>query len=419
MKCPKCSYLGFETGDRCKNCGYDFSLLATADPMANDDALTLRSPLDDTPSSEIWLSQLDATLQPERPALDADHAADDFFDLSFTPQQVTPAVEPAALEGLELDDALFETAVPAPVAHDSITPEAPREEPSAETRPAPEALAETATAIDIDDLAGIEEAVAAVPDVPPPPPAPRVTLHAVPQRAAAEAAALPLFTPAGEAEDEDDVPLVTLPVAPRAPLAVRRTPDTPRLRAVPRPLPRPEPEPALAFVEEEVDPDLHPGEAPSVDEGRSRSRVWSGPASNGEPGSAGRRLAAAGIDHALLTSVDLAVAYFTLRIAALDMADWNTLPLAPLVAFLVLLKFAYFTAFTAIGGQTIGKMAMHIRVVTDDDATVAGGQAARRALVGLVSVLTGGLAYLPALFGQRRALHDRATHTRVVGLESA
>src|SRR5689334_25010659 len=27
MKCPKCSYLGFETGDRCKNCGYDFSLM--------------------------------------------------------------------------------------------------------------------------------------------------------------------------------------------------------------------------------------------------------------------------------------------------------------------------------------------------------------------------------------------------------
>ena len=26
MKCPKCDYLGFETGDRCKNCGYDFSL---------------------------------------------------------------------------------------------------------------------------------------------------------------------------------------------------------------------------------------------------------------------------------------------------------------------------------------------------------------------------------------------------------
>src|SRR6185295_17185089 len=30
MKCPKCNYLGFETGDRCKNCGYDFSLMAAA-----------------------------------------------------------------------------------------------------------------------------------------------------------------------------------------------------------------------------------------------------------------------------------------------------------------------------------------------------------------------------------------------------
>lgn len=26
MKCSKCGYLGFETGDRCRNCGYDFSL---------------------------------------------------------------------------------------------------------------------------------------------------------------------------------------------------------------------------------------------------------------------------------------------------------------------------------------------------------------------------------------------------------
>ena len=28
MKCPKCAYLGFETVDRCRNCGYDFSLAA-------------------------------------------------------------------------------------------------------------------------------------------------------------------------------------------------------------------------------------------------------------------------------------------------------------------------------------------------------------------------------------------------------
>ena len=31
MKCPKCGYLGFETSDRCRNCGYDFSLSTTTD----------------------------------------------------------------------------------------------------------------------------------------------------------------------------------------------------------------------------------------------------------------------------------------------------------------------------------------------------------------------------------------------------
>src|SRR5262245_35859916 len=30
MKCPKCGYLGFEQVDRCRNCGYDFSLAPAA-----------------------------------------------------------------------------------------------------------------------------------------------------------------------------------------------------------------------------------------------------------------------------------------------------------------------------------------------------------------------------------------------------
>lgn len=32
MKCPKCGYLGFETTDRCRNCGYDFSLATPVPP---------------------------------------------------------------------------------------------------------------------------------------------------------------------------------------------------------------------------------------------------------------------------------------------------------------------------------------------------------------------------------------------------
>lgn len=35
MKCPKCSYLSFEAGERCRNCGYDFSM---ATPQADDPA---------------------------------------------------------------------------------------------------------------------------------------------------------------------------------------------------------------------------------------------------------------------------------------------------------------------------------------------------------------------------------------------
>ena len=32
MKCPKCGYLGFDSVDRCRNCGYDFSLVPVQPP---------------------------------------------------------------------------------------------------------------------------------------------------------------------------------------------------------------------------------------------------------------------------------------------------------------------------------------------------------------------------------------------------
>jgi uncharacterized RDD family membrane protein YckC len=34
MKCPKCGYLGFETSERCRNCGYDFSLAVDVSPAS-------------------------------------------------------------------------------------------------------------------------------------------------------------------------------------------------------------------------------------------------------------------------------------------------------------------------------------------------------------------------------------------------
>ena len=43
MKCPKCGYLGFEQVDRCRNCGYEFSL----SPQPPAPELSLKEPIDE------------------------------------------------------------------------------------------------------------------------------------------------------------------------------------------------------------------------------------------------------------------------------------------------------------------------------------------------------------------------------------
>ena len=92
MKCPKCGYLGFETTERCRHCGYDFSLSSQLDEGAAH-ALPLRS------SGEI-----------EAPLAD--------FDLSGLNTDIVR--EPAT--GLDLDRIVGHTetaaAVPTPPAED-------------------------------------------------------------------------------------------------------------------------------------------------------------------------------------------------------------------------------------------------------------------------------------------------------------
>jgi uncharacterized RDD family membrane protein YckC len=229
------------------------------------------------------------------------------------------------------------------------------------------------------------------------------------------ASPLPLFTRGGEDQDE---PLVKLPPAPRAPLSVRKTPDSPRGRPAPRP-PRDVPaEPVLQFVEEgapEFDLRLRDDVPEPVAPAAGRA-----PAGRAATTTPGRRIVAALIDHLLLFAIDATVIYFTLRMASLPAAEWRLIPAPPLVAFLLLLKFAYFFAFTAVGGQTIGKMALQIRVVGDDNGAVDGARALRRTLAGAACAATFGLGFVPALVGpERRALHDRIARTRVIGLRSA
>jgi uncharacterized RDD family membrane protein YckC len=334
VKCPKCHYLGFETGDRCKNCGYDFSLMDDPDPSIEPDLdieLAFRDSDDTLPASVQWDDQFEH--------MDADTLAD------------------AA------------------------------------------ALAESPTTREIAD--------------PDPEPQPEPPLMRAGRKVRSFGAAS-LFDPGDE-------PLIKVPAAPRAPLAVRRTPETPRLRAVPRTVPKPsrpiESSPVLDFVAEPVP--LVEAESSADVRARTVSRLAARTVPALVSGS-GARLGAAAIDHLLLGAIDLAVVYFTLRMTGLSMDGLSRLPPVPLVAFLLLVKIAYFAAFTAVGGQTIGKMAMRLRVVTADNETVDGALAVKRTLAGVASAVTLGAGFLPALFGsERRALHDRLTHTRVVALPSA
>lgn len=321
MKCPKCDYLGFETGDTCKNCGYDFSLIGDTDSNPIEIDLDLRS-VDSDPA-----------MVPDWPVLQIDSELND-----FAPQ---PDLEPL----------------------DSV-----RDRP---------------------------------------------------------VAALPLFSPTFG--DDDDEPLIKLPAAPRPPLAVRRTPDTPRLRVVPKPSSTPlsktvraaEAAPALAFDEDEEESQAEAEPPVPVDPPRQVSRVWADPQQKvaGAISPPGTRVAAAAIDHLLLGGVDVVVIYLTTRIAALTMGEWTALPPAPMLSFLVMLKLSYFAAFTAVGGQTIGKMALRLRVVAADRTPVDGPMAVKRACAGAVSALTLGLGYVPAFFDtERRTLHDRLAGTLVVAL---
>jgi uncharacterized RDD family membrane protein YckC len=64
MKCPKCGYLGFEHVERCRNCGYDFSL----SPPLNLPDLPIRreEPDDGQPLDDLALADAGSFTLPER-----------------------------------------------------------------------------------------------------------------------------------------------------------------------------------------------------------------------------------------------------------------------------------------------------------------------------------------------------------------
>lgn len=211
-------------------------------------------------------------------------------------------------------------------------------------------------------------------------------------------------------DDQPAGPLVDLPLATvtpsdlfadspppaRPPLAVRRASERPRSRPTTQVLRRP----ATSLLD-----------VPVTNDDVVTDAIDPGPPG---PASLPARLAAGLLDIGLLGGIALVVVYLTVRLAGLTMAELDMVPPLPLAAFLVGLAAAYLAAFTACGGQTLGKMALGVRVVADDGA-VPPGAAALRAITALAGAALGGLGFLPAIFDRdHRGLHDRLAGTRVV-----
>ncbi len=87
-----------------------------------------------------------------------------------------------------------------------------------------------------------------------------------------------------------------------------------------------------------------------------------------------------------------------------------------IMALVAAVWFVYEGLMLSSRGQTLGKMAVGIKVVTPEGRDISGGQAWGRALVRQVFFeYFAFLNYLPALFTkQKTAIHDMAAKTRVV-----
>jgi len=297
VKCPKCGYLGFDSSERCKNCGYDFSLI---EPPGAGSARHTRTPV----------SLRDASLRDPHLARGARYR------------------NSSAASSVEGADRLL-------AGHAEGTP--------------------------LD---------------------------------------LPLFG--------DDASMAFLP-PPRPPLAVRRSTPTPT-RMRPRSS-TPAPEALTLNLGEPATGE--PGPAARLEPGERTDA--SSPGREAEAAATpGRRVTAAAIDLGLIGLVDLVVLHFTLLLCGLTMNDIHVLPVMPMLAFFLVLNGGYLVLFTGTLGQTLGKMAAQIEVVSDRRGGMDLRRATLRAGAMLLSLLPAGLGWVAALVGDHRGLHDRLVGTRVV-----
>ena len=88
MKCPKCNYLGFERVDRCRNCGYDFSL-AQAYELPELPELTMRQEREEPQGLDDY-ALVDAAAAPKSDSMRAE------FGVGFGRMGAGPAAAAAS-----------------------------------------------------------------------------------------------------------------------------------------------------------------------------------------------------------------------------------------------------------------------------------------------------------------------------------
>lgn len=85
--------------------------------------------------------------------------------------------------------------------------------------------------------------------------------------------------------------------------------------------------------------------------------------------------------------------------------------------FALIMLVAYDGVMLQMRGQTLGKMAAHVKVVSAEGGDITPGQAWTRAACKMVLGLCLGLTFIVAFFSKERlTLHDRIAKTRVVRL---
>lgn len=136
----------------------------------------------------------------------------------------------------------------------------------------------------------------------------------------------------------------------------------------------------------------------------------------------GARVMALAIDFILLEAIHLLL-FILLADKLIQATHFDSLALlASLVLFLLVflgsflfLHMAYFTLFHAWSGQTIGKMIMGIRVVTNDNKCISPSVAFLRWSGYILSFVPLAIGFLWAVVDKDQcAWHDRLAQTRVI-----